>query len=462
MGNISLFLQHHTIHSLKDNNKQVLIKAGFGMSKMGTMINPIVFIVIYVLAYTCSAEEPLRDGKFSIFQIIKFENAPCKGGTRNGTCFTEAECTDAGGKKDGTCADGFGVCCVTKLTNQQSTSLNQSYIVATSSDLSSTGGIDSTGRYQYTICPCSADVCRIRFDFTDFDLAGPYTNVGTQKADSTMLTANNGSGNAMGDCRNDQFSVTGAGGSGTPIICGANDGQHLFVDSNGNDCHVVNLNVGSTTATRSLDIMITQYKCGEEAGGPPGCMQWHMTTTGTVRSFNFPDQTAGTTVAASTTHLSNQKYDICIRQPISTTFICYIPCTFVAGTDGNNAAATAQGSFGLSLSPDAASQGGSGTSCTSDYILIPGGTTAAIAAIGTTFGDANGDRFCGRYLGSSAVLFTTPPASVCTASVPYTIGVHLDDIETHGANTDATTSEQVVAPGGIVGFSLCYTTGKGT
>ena len=36
---------------------------------------------------------------------------------------------------------------------------------------------------------------------------------------------------------------------------------------------------------------------------------------------------------------------------------------------------------------------------------------------------------------------------ILAASVPYTIGVHLDDIETHGANTDATTSEQVVAPG---------------
>lgn len=140
--------------------------------------------------------------------------------------------------------------------------------------------------------------------------------------------------------------------------------------------------------------------------GPPGCMQWLMTATGTVRryvtdalnfkwndmsymyqrmiyltrlyfvfySFNFPDQTAGTVVSGAgkymkillvkidpqfviwllkswylissisilVTHLSNQKYDICIRQPISTTFICYIPCTFVAGTDGNNAAATAQ------------------------------------------------------------------------------------------------------------------------
>ena len=25
-----------------------------------------------------------------------------------------AECTDAGGTKDGTCADGFGVCCISK------------------------------------------------------------------------------------------------------------------------------------------------------------------------------------------------------------------------------------------------------------------------------------------------------------------------------------------------------------
>ena len=94
----------------------------------------------------------------------------------------------------------------------------------------------------------------------------------------------------------DSFSITGSGGSGTPIICGANkvmyfsygfyefvscictstaqnlvvlkvlnwliiwhqlQGQHIFVDSNGNDCHVVNMNIGSTTATRSIDIMVS-------------------------------------------------------------------------------------------------------------------------------------------------------------------------------------------------------------
>lgn len=427
------------------------------MSKMGTMTNPIVFMAIYVLAYTCSAEEPLRDAKFSIFQIIKFENAPCTGGSRNGTCFTEAECTDAGGEEDGTCADGFGVCCVTKLTNQGSTSLNQSYIVATSSDLSSTGGIDSSGRYQYTICPCSADVCRIRFDLTAFTLAGPYTNVGTQKAASNMVTANDGSGNAIGDCMTDSFSITGSGGSGTPIICGANKGQHIFVDSNGNDCHVVNMNIGSTTATRSIDIMVTQYKCGEEAGGPPGCLQWMMTATGTVRSFNFPDQTAGTTVSAGVVHLSNQHYDICIRQPISTTKICYIGCTTETAVEADNSAASKQTSFGLSLSPAAAAQGSAGSKCTSDYILIPGGTTAAIAATQKVVGAGN-ERFCGRFLGSEATV--TLPVSLCTATVPYVVGVSFDDIEYHKTVADgkADGSEQMVAPGGIVGFSLCYTT----
>ena len=45
--------------------------------------------------------------------------------------------------------------------------------------------------YFWCINPSMIFLC---FVFKDFDLAGPYTNVGTQKADSTMLTANDGSG----------------------------------------------------------------------------------------------------------------------------------------------------------------------------------------------------------------------------------------------------------------------------
>ena len=34
--------------------------------------------------------------------------------SRNGTCYTESECEDKGGTAAGSCADGFGVCCISK------------------------------------------------------------------------------------------------------------------------------------------------------------------------------------------------------------------------------------------------------------------------------------------------------------------------------------------------------------
>ena len=41
-------------------------------------------------------------------------------------------------------------------------------------------------------------------------------------------------------------------------------------------------------------------------------------------------------------HLSNQHYDICIRQPISTTKICYIGCTTETAVEADNSAASKQ------------------------------------------------------------------------------------------------------------------------
>ena len=32
----------------------------------------------------------------------------------NGTCYTAEECSNRDGVESGTCADGFGVCCVSK------------------------------------------------------------------------------------------------------------------------------------------------------------------------------------------------------------------------------------------------------------------------------------------------------------------------------------------------------------
>ncbi len=45
---------------------------------------------------------------------FRFPNNACAGATRNGTCYTEAECSARGGTNSGSCAAGFGVCCVSE------------------------------------------------------------------------------------------------------------------------------------------------------------------------------------------------------------------------------------------------------------------------------------------------------------------------------------------------------------
>lgn len=399
----------------------------------------------------CSEEDKEKAGRFSIFQIIKFKNEPCIGSSRNGTCFTSAECDNAGGTESGSCADGFGVCCIVLLTNGQTTSLNQSYIVQASSTSL------TAGQMQYTICPCSSEVCRIRFDFTNFELAAPNTGLGSNNGGLNMIT-----GGALGDCVSDQFSVAGPNG-GSPVICGTNAGQHLIVDANGDSCHKVNFGIGSGSTTRTWDIMVTQYRCGEEAGGPPGCLQWHMARMGRFRSFNFPDNARGVVTTNAVTHLSNQQYSICIRKDAAASHVCYIPCTYQANAANTASAAIKMDSFGVSAGTNAAANSGVGSSCIDDYIEIVGGTNAAIAALGTNVGAvATGNtRFCGRFLTTAdavdGAINANGVVSVCSTSLPFRVGVNFDENElSNGAN--ANEAEDATVPGGIIGFSLCYTT----
>ena len=45
------------------------------------------------------------------------QNIHCTGtSNQNGTCYTDAECAERKGVASGTCADGFGVCCICKFS----------------------------------------------------------------------------------------------------------------------------------------------------------------------------------------------------------------------------------------------------------------------------------------------------------------------------------------------------------
>merc|ERR1712172_9263 len=361
---------------------------------------------LLTLAIVCVAEPNLedllttettqtREGKvLPVFQVIKFPNDICTGATRNGTCYTSEECSNKGGTSDGTCASGFGVCCIFTLACGGSASENQTYLVQASVTT-------LTSPCKYTICPVATNICRIRFDFTTMVLANAVT--GSTVA-ATATTASSLAGPLLGDCIDDQFSISGGTGRGSPTICGTNTGYHMIVDADptGNTCHTALFNIGGTTSTsRSWNVLVTHYTCGDtDSSGWPGCLQYYTATANNIQNFGFPPTI--TAVTSGVTHLSNQHYDICIRRASGSCYICYSPTIIVAGI-AIGTPVIAQISFGVSIGGIAASPSALiSNTCTQDWIEIPGADTAAIAAISAA-ALTNGGRVCGRVLASVTV-----------------------------------------------------------
>merc|ERR1712241_522990 len=420
-------------------------------------------LVIAILCTTaCKAEElnesinevsSDREKKvLPVFQVVKFPNDVCKGSSLNGTCYTSEECSTKGGKNDGSCASGFGVCCTFTLSCGKSSSENSTYIVQSSVT-------SLTSPCTYTICPAASNICRIRFDFTTFVLA---TAVLGTTSSGAVPAAGSLNGAALGDCTTDSFYIGGGIGGGTPVICGTNTGYHMIVDADpaGSQCHKAIFNVGGTTTTsRSWNIRVTQYACGDyDNSGWPGCLQYHTGAAGNIASFGWPPTI--TVVTTSVTHLSNQYYDICIRRASTYCYICYN--AQIQGTTVISEAT--QTSFGVSLSSEAATaESQIGSDCSADWLDIPIANTAANAAITTPTASAaitNVSRFCGRALalGDTIAPGIAISATVCTRQTPFRVGVNFNSAEVAGiiTATMATLIEQGEAPGGILGFKLSY------
>merc|ERR1712018_857466 len=406
-----------------------------------------VAILVAVCASDPIAEEDVneREGKvLPVFQVVKFPNDICAGATRNGTCYTAEECSTKGGTSDGSCASGLGVCCMFALSCGGSASENQTYLIQSSVT-------SLTSPCTYTICPCSTNICRIRYDFESFVLANQVAGTTVHGAVSITTRIE-----AIGDCTTDSFSISGGatgGTGGSPVICGTNTGYHMIVDSAPGDttCQKAQFNIGGSTSTsRTWTIRVTQYACGDyDSSGWPGCLQYYTATANTIQNFAFPTSSTAS-VVSTITHLSEQSYDICIRRASGMCYICYSP-TITPGTP----AVIVQVSFGVSLSDVAASKSDVRTTCIHDYLEIPGGNTAAISAIAIAAA-INTNRYCGRFFNS--VDAQTSSATVCTRNQPFRVGVKFDGNEIHTAATAsmAQLGEQSQFPGGIIGFKLTY------
>lgn len=403
--------------------------------------------------------------------MFKFPNDVCVGsGTMNGTCYTEEECSNKEGTAAGSCADGFGVCCVISLACGDTTYDNCTYLSQAST---TTPGSGCT----YKICPISTSVNRIRLDFTTFEIASPVvpTDV-TGEAGPATLTE----GGAIGHCATDTFTATGA-----PVICGKNTGQHMVLDTDGSTCINVVFSYGGDTEARTYNIHVTQFDALNDMGGPTGCLQYFTADTGTIMSFNFKADAAIGNIG-SQPHLANQDYSICIRRNADKCAICYSESiTYIVGSG----AISVTGTFGVSTqnanSATADPQNAlAGALCQTDFITIPNGLAGLALGVTTPGVDASAtaamvtmiitagvpvagvERYCGRQLGpfDAANPLTTVSHTVCSLATPFSVGVFFDGTEAVATGSKEKQKDSEVSTGGATvsgaagtyGFSLGF------
>jgi len=129
-----------------------------------------------------------RTGKnLSIVNIIKFENGPCNASSTGltGTCYTSKECLTKGGTASGSCASGFGVCCLFEGKCGGVTSENNTHFK--SEPASSNIGMKAPCNFK--VCPMNKNICQLRLDFIDFEIGQPST---TTEVDVTKTGAGAG------------------------------------------------------------------------------------------------------------------------------------------------------------------------------------------------------------------------------------------------------------------------------
>uniref|UniRef100_A0A0K2TE88 Putative LOC101744434 [Bombyx mori] n=1 Tax=Lepeophtheirus salmonis TaxID=72036 RepID=A0A0K2TE88_LEPSM len=401
------------------------------------IVQNIFLLLLFVNGFhaenTLLNEDESKDGKvLSLFNVVTFPNDVCAGnGARNGTCLPANECASQQGAASGSCASGYGVCCVFVIQCGSMSSANCTYIEQTS--ISSAGSL-SQNPCTYRLCRNNDDVCRLRLDFVTNILAQPF--MGTAVANAAAV----GVGGSIGDCIDDTMTLSSPGGQGSPTICGLNSGQHIIVDMSDLGCNELTFNLSpGSNANREWNIKATQFVCNDNdgVGGPPGCLQYFREPSGTVASFNF--DTSSTAVAPTTTHLSSQKYNVCFRRSSSNCAICY----YLHQTN----------SFGLSISSiNNMAKSVIGSNCNTDWITIPEANNVLATPV-TATNPSGVNRLCGRALNMITAMGST---TVCSISTPFILGVNFNEDEMTVTAADATMNELAQIPGGTYGFWLDY------
>merc|ERR1719348_2167825 len=159
-----------------------------------------IFGILWSKISSLNVTDTRTKKQLSLITVVQFPNLECTSTTSSatsGTCITTSECSSKSGTAAGTCAAGFGVCCVVAVSTCGSTlSSNTSYIRNPGYPSSYTSA--SAGTCSYTIKKFSDDICQLRLDFQEF---------------SGFVVGGSGA------CT-DTFAAAGQTGKNPPSICG--------------------------------------------------------------------------------------------------------------------------------------------------------------------------------------------------------------------------------------------------
>lgn len=92
-----------------------------------------------------------------------------------------------------------------------------------------------------------------------------------------------------GQCTTDSFMVRTTVGERLPILCGENNGQHLYVDMGRGSANPVVLSVvtNGDLIGRKWKVKINMIPCNNLDMAPSGCMQFFRAPSAIVQSFNY-------------------------------------------------------------------------------------------------------------------------------------------------------------------------------
>ncbi|XP_023333197.1 uncharacterized protein LOC111705003 isoform X2 [Eurytemora carolleeae] len=293
-----------------------------------------------------------------------------------GTCLSPLECNQRGGTAEGSCASGFGICCVLRLESCGGQILNN---VTQVQNPGYPSKYKTAGSCTYIFRKQSEDICQIRLDFKTGTFS--YSSKGT-------------TGCIPGTT--DVLSFTLKNKVPYSKVCGELTGQHMYYEvGSPGDTVTLDISLVGSVLERKWNILATQIACADPWRAPTDCLQYHTGPIGSFQSFNF----------ASGQLLSSQNYRICFRQELRYCSISYRPSSLPSPPNP----------FLLPTS----NPGGTTTTnnCVVAYLGIPVGGDSG-------FGDSKANRYCGNFFDSSEG--ATRNGQVSAAVTPFDVFVFSD------------------------------------